>query len=64
MSFDDMARTMPVWMNVSIAIFKDPEANKVNRSGCDLPYSSISHRLVPIAWFQSPSSKENMGADH
>ena len=28
MSLDDMKRAMPVWMNTSIAIFKDQEANK------------------------------------
>ena len=30
-SFEDMRRVMPLWMNTSIAVFKDPEANKVSR---------------------------------
>ncbi|KXZ44208.1 hypothetical protein GPECTOR_71g569 [Gonium pectorale] len=29
MTFDDMKRVMPTWMNVSIAVFKDQEANSV-----------------------------------
>ena len=29
MTFDDMKKVMPIWMNTSIAIFKDAEANKV-----------------------------------
>lgn len=31
-SLDDMKKTMGLWMNTSIAIFKDPEANKVGLS--------------------------------
>jgi hypothetical protein len=29
MAFEDMKRVMPLWMNISIAVFKDQEANKV-----------------------------------
>ena len=29
MTFDDMKKVMPTWMNVSIAVFKDQEANSV-----------------------------------
>ncbi|PNH11871.1 hypothetical protein TSOC_001280, partial [Tetrabaena socialis] len=29
MTFDDMKKVMPVWMNISIAVFKDKEANSV-----------------------------------
>jgi hypothetical protein len=29
MTFDDMKKVMPTWMNVSIAVFKDEEANRV-----------------------------------
>jgi hypothetical protein len=29
MTFEDMKKVMPTWMNVSIAVFKDQEANSV-----------------------------------
>lgn len=29
MSISDMKRTMPIWMNTSIAVFKDTEASQV-----------------------------------
>ena len=31
-TMSDMKTVMPLWMNTSIAIFKDPEANKVGLS--------------------------------
>ncbi len=47
MNMEDMRRTMPIWMNTSIAIFKDEEANKVSGpSAVSLQCQSIATALL------------------
>lgn len=61
MTFEDMKKVMPTWMNVSIAVFKDQEANSVwgwvqVRAACvGVPGNTVGYaRACQLPWSPLP----------